>query len=149
MIKQPNILELVQQKLLERDSVTVQTLTIGKFRRFNSDRALAILYQANALAGEAGEYANIAKKIVRDELLPLDQQRVLDDKAKDLGYLNLADKRTQQGAKELADIIFYAIMSAQCLGVDLTKALVDKFNEVSEDSEFEEAKTIKIILDED
>lgn len=64
---------------------------------------------ATALAGEVGELCNLVKKFRRGELIT----------RKDIG-------------KELADIIIYADLFASHLGIDLEKAIIQKFNEVSE-----------------
>lgn len=66
----------------------------------------------NATAGEAGEAANVAKKIRRG------------DYAGDEGKKALAE--------ELADIVCYADLTAKQLGIDLGQAVIDKFNKVSD-----------------
>jgi len=68
----------------------------------------------NALAGETGELCNFIKKSRRN--LPGDPS--LDDLRQDM-------------ANELADIVTYADLIANKLGVDLGKAIRDKFNVVS------------------
>ena len=64
-----------------------------------------------ALAGEVGEAANIIKKIRRGDF-------TLDEARGDL-------------AKELADIQVYLSLTAEAAGIDLSRATVEKFNEVS------------------
>lgn len=66
----------------------------------------------NAVTGELGEAANIIKKIER-------------------GDLSLDEARPSL-AKEFADIVTYLDILAMRAGVDLGKATMDKFNEVSE-----------------
>lgn len=69
----------------------------------------------NALCGEAGELANFAKKVRRSR--PNDP--TLEEAKQDLAY-------------ELADIVAYADIIATYLGIDLAKAIKDKFNIVSD-----------------
>ena len=68
----------------------------------------------NALAGETGELCNFIKKSRRN--LPNDPS--LEDLKQDM-------------ANELADIVTYADLIANKLGVDLGKAVREKFNVVS------------------
>lgn len=65
-----------------------------------------------ALVGEVGEFANEAKKF-------------------DRGDLTEAEFR-ERATKELADVVTYVDSLAAHLGIDLGRAIVDKFNEVSE-----------------
>lgn len=66
----------------------------------------------NAVAGELGEAANLIKKIRRGDLTLKDARPLL--------------------AKEFADIITYLDITAAQAGIDLAKAIEEKFNEVSE-----------------
>jgi NTP pyrophosphatase (non-canonical NTP hydrolase) len=66
----------------------------------------------NAVAGELGEAANIIKKVRR-------------------GDMTLEEARPLLAA-EFADIVTYLDITAMQAGVDLGKATIDKFNEVSE-----------------
>ena len=66
----------------------------------------------NAMAGEAGEACNIAKKLIRGDYT--------DEKE---GIVELL--------KELADVVIYADLCAQRVGMPLEIAIVQKFNEVS------------------
>lgn len=65
----------------------------------------------NAVTGELGETANLIKKVERGDL-------TLDEARPAL-------------AKELADVLTYLDILAFRAGVDLGRATVDKFNEVS------------------
>lgn len=65
----------------------------------------------NAVTGELGETANLIKKVERGDM-------TLDEARADL-------------AKELADVQTYLDILAFRCGVDLGRATVDKFNEVS------------------
>lgn len=65
----------------------------------------------SAMIGEAGEFANLNKKV-------------------DRGDFPLHEVRAELG-KELADIVIYADILAYEIGVNLEHAVRDKFNEVS------------------
>lgn len=65
-----------------------------------------------AITGELGEAANVAKKINRGDMT-LDQGRT-------------------ELAKELADVQIYLDLLAAEAGIDLGRATITKFNEVSE-----------------
>jgi NTP pyrophosphatase (non-canonical NTP hydrolase) len=65
----------------------------------------------NAVTGELGEAANLIKKIERGDF-------TLDEARADL-------------AKEFADVVTYLDILAMRAGVDLGRATIDKFNEVS------------------
>lgn len=69
----------------------------------------------NAVAGETGELCNIIKKIHRGDLT--------------------LDEANQQEliANEAADIVCYLDLLCQRAGVNLTTAVVNKFNQVSDD----------------
>lgn len=66
----------------------------------------------NAVTGELGEAANIIKKVDRGDLT--------------------IDEARPKLAKEFADIVTYLDILAMRAGIDLGKATMDKFNEVSE-----------------
>lgn len=68
-----------------------------------------------ALTGEVGELGNYLKKIKRGDFLPADMERV-----------GIAI------AKELADVQIYLDLLAWKLNVDLGRATIAKFNEVSD-----------------
>lgn len=63
---------------------------------------------ACALAGEVGELCNFIKKMRRGQAVPIEKL-----------------------AKEIGDIQCYLDLLAARLGIDLAKATIDKFNEVS------------------
>lgn len=65
----------------------------------------------NAAFGEVGEAANIIKKIERGDFSKKEAAELL--------------------GKELADIIIYVDILAKQLDIDLSEAIVNKFNEVS------------------
>lgn len=74
---------------------------------------------SNAMCGEAGEVANVVKKLRRGETRTGAQDQPSDD---DLRW-RLAD--------ELADTIIYADLLAAHYDIDLSAAIVRKFNAVS------------------
>jgi NTP pyrophosphatase (non-canonical NTP hydrolase) len=67
---------------------------------------------SNAVCGELGEAANLIKKIERKDM-------------------SLEDAREELG-KELADVITYLDILAMRAGINLGRATIAKFNEVSE-----------------
>ncbi len=70
----------------------------------------------NELCGEAGELANLAKKVRRARPY---QDPTLEQAMPDL-------------AKEIADVVICASLVAGYLGIDLEKAIREKFNIVSD-----------------
>lgn len=75
---------------------------------------------SNALCGEAGEYANVIKKIRRIDLGTETDGRKED--REDLVY---------KAGLELADVVQYALLNAEVLGIDLSAAISVKFDIVS------------------
>lgn len=75
---------------------------------------------SNAMCGEAGEAANVVKKLRRIET----------------GKAGTPDSELwglqKSLAKELADIVIYADLLAAKYGINLGVSIVSKFNEVSE-----------------
>lgn len=74
---------------------------------------------SNAMMGEAGEAANVVKKLRRGETglngaVDPDRQKLIEW----LGH-------------ELADTILYAILLAEFYGVDLPRSIVEKFDAIS------------------
>lgn len=76
---------------------------------------------AGALCGEAGEAANVAKKL----------RRIADGCNVNTGGDDAASLRSKLGA-ELADVVIYADLLAARVGVNLADAVAAKFNEVSD-----------------
>ena len=81
---------------------------------------------SNAMCGEAGETANVIKKIRRQET----------------GAVNAGDppmeKLRAMAAEEIADVVIYCDLLAQELGADLAEAVRAKFNKVSAKYDFPE-----------
>lgn len=110
----------VQTKNEQRWGKCYEHLEFGALRKANIERCNSAFFPllskdgpwwGNAMAGECGEACNIIKKIDRDGDSP---------------ELHAAL------AKELADVVTYADLLAARFGIDLGKAVIDKFNEVSE-----------------
>lgn len=80
------------------------------FKRCLTDWSLA--EWSNAMAGECGEACNLTKKMLRG------------DKG--------GEKDIEELGKEIADVVVYADLLAAAAGVDLEKAVIEKFNEVSD-----------------
>jgi NTP pyrophosphatase (non-canonical NTP hydrolase) len=81
---------------------------------------------SNAMCGEAGEAANVVKKLRRIET------NKVGTPDSELWGLQKAL------AKELADTVIYADLLAAKYGINLGTAIVNKFNEVSERNDFPE-----------
>lgn len=125
------MLKEIQQKITHRDQLGVKSLSANSYTGMPS-RLFPILYQSNALVGEAGEAANIVKKMVRDSMLTFDEKRQNDLDAREKGYESMDHKRKSDLGKELGDIVMYCGLLAQAAGIQLDQAVVAKFNEVSE-----------------
>jgi len=78
----------------------------------------------NAVAGEAGEACNIAKKMIRfrDSLKG-------NTKEEDRDYESLRNRM----AKELADVFIYLDLAIQSLGFDTSEIIREVFNKKSEE----------------
>lgn len=93
---------------------------------FPDDDTWSIADWSNAMCGEAGEAANVVKKIRRYEE----------------GLHGVGDPTEQELRKmlahELADVFLYLDLLASKAGVDLPAAIVEKFNIVSDRQGFSE-----------
>lgn len=81
---------------------------------------------SNAMCGEAGEAANVVKKLRRHETRTSPQ-----------GDPDEATLRAALG-HEIADTILYALLLADHYDIDVPAAIVEKFNIVSERQDFPE-----------
>jgi NTP pyrophosphatase (non-canonical NTP hydrolase) len=111
---------------------TIQSISVINLRRARRwhRRGLqdwTLLEWAGAMAGEAGEAANAAKKVRRLQMR-LRQRRGPVDMAEAIGKL----------AKEIGDTYLYLDLLAARAGIDLREAIVDAFNGVSEREGFPE-----------
>ena len=81
---------------------------------------------SNAMCGEAGELANVVKKMRRHEC----------------GLANAGDppieELREKAASEIADVFLYLNLLAEKLDIDMPAAIVDKFNEKSVEQDFPE-----------
>jgi NTP pyrophosphatase (non-canonical NTP hydrolase) len=96
---------------------------------------------SNAMAGEAGEAANVVKKLRRVDTDLWDKQRYPGETRADLAQKPPAEARDVLMAKladELADVVLYADLLAQKAGIDLGDAVRSKFNRVSVAQDFPE-----------
>lgn len=92
---------------------------------------------SNAMCGEAGEAANVVKKIRRTDSVLWDAQKYPGDGAS--AHAKLADMPAAEAraallenlANELADVVCYADLLAHHAGIDLGGAVASKFNRVS------------------
>lgn len=84
----------------------------------------SLLEWGGALCGEAGELANILKKVKRRE--------IKDD------YNQYLNAKIPEISDELADIIIYADLIAAQLDIDLEEVIRNKFNRKSEDIGYKE-----------
>jgi len=88
----------------------------------------------NALAGEFGE---VAQELLEIQMLQLEffsKLRACDTIKKQLRQLQTDAKYTElqdKLAKELADVVLYADLLAESMGLNLGEAVRAKFNEVS------------------
>jgi NTP pyrophosphatase (non-canonical NTP hydrolase) len=94
--------------------------------RWHGESDWSLADWSNAMCGEAGEAANVVKKLRRLET-DTDQGlgRPRDEYVFDLG-------------KELADVVIYADILAAKVGLDLGECVRSKFNEVSARYDFPE-----------
>ena len=115
-------------------------ITIRRVQRVNRERAnrwhsgdftnWSGLEWAGALCGEAGEAANVAKKLRRIELS-------LDGNAKSDRPLD-RNELVGQLAGECADVFLYLCLLASRYEIDLDNAITRKFNSKSEQMGFPE-----------
>jgi NTP pyrophosphatase (non-canonical NTP hydrolase) len=77
----------------------------------------------NAMCGEAGEAANVAKKMLRH------RDNVAGNSGEDRDLAALRVKL----ARELADVVIYADLCAAAQGIDLGQAIRETFNRKSEE----------------
>lgn len=75
-----------------------------------------VLYYANALSGETGEFCNLLKKMLRGDKFDRD---------------GITELTPYHICHELADIIIYAEFITSIYGYSLSTMLREKFNEVS------------------
>ena len=84
-------------------------------KEWDKDNNITLSYRGNEMAGEVGEACNIIKKLERERL----------------GVRGSRATR-EQLAEELADVVICADLIAMSEGINLDKAVVQKFNSTSE-----------------
>lgn len=111
-----------------------ELLTFSKLRAANRLRCEApdgfahsleawnALEWAGAMSGEAGEAANVAKKIRRLETGVTHREQETD-----------RDALVAQCADEIGDVVIYADLLAQRLGLTLAECVAAKFNKTSQE----------------
>jgi NTP pyrophosphatase (non-canonical NTP hydrolase) len=93
----------------------LRAANLARQAEWDTDGQITLSYRGNELAGEVGEACNIIKKLERERM------GIAGSRA------NLADL-----AEELADVIICADLIAMQLGIDLNRAVAEKFNKTSE-----------------
>lgn len=127
------------------DLAELREQNVSRLQRWHGDDdGWTLADWSNAMCGEAGEAANVVKKIRRTDSALWDQQKYPGDGAS--AHAKLADLPADEAraaltlnlAAELADIVCYADLLAHQAGVDLAAAIVAKFNRVSQAQGFPE-----------
>jgi len=94
---------------------SLRTANEARQKEWDGDGKISLSYRGNELAGECGEACNVIKKLDRENLgLPGSRDTV--------AHL----------AEELADVIICVDLIALRFGIDLNKAVMQKFNETTE-----------------
>lgn len=93
---------------------TLRSANQARQREWDPSDKITLAYRGNELAGEAGEACNVVKKIERERL----------------GIPGSRDT-LEHLAEELADVIICADLIAMSEGIDLAKAVAEKFNATS------------------
>jgi NTP pyrophosphatase (non-canonical NTP hydrolase) len=99
----------------------LRTVNVTRCARWHPPESVPWTYAdwSNALCGEAGESANVVKKIRRWQT-----------RAQNVGDPTMTELLKME-ADELADVVIYADLLAHHLGIDLAEAIRTKFNKVS------------------
>lgn len=105
----------------------IQKISIQRCIRWHGEKGLldwSVLEWAGAMCGEAGEAANVAKKISRAE------HEITGNNAGDWQALDFEtlDKKL---AQECADTFLYLVLLAARRNIDLGTAIIDTFNNKS------------------
>lgn len=102
----------------------VQQVSLDRCQRWHGEAGVldwSVLEWAGAMCGEAGEAANVAKKISRNEKR-LVGNTLTDPRDLDVGELD------RKLAQECADTFLYLVLLASRRNIDLGRAVVDTFN---------------------
>ena len=94
---------------------TLRAANLARQAEWDTDGQITLSYRGNELAGEVGEACNLIKKLERERM-------------------GIAGSRASVAdlAEELADVIICADLIAMQLGIDLDRAVAEKFNKTSE-----------------
>lgn len=98
-------------------SLTIAQLQLAndaRNREWDPEGKIQIEFRAAELGGEAGEACNIMKKLARERM-----------------GIRGSRSSPEQLMEELADVVICCALSANHVGGDLGKAIVDKFNKTS------------------
>jgi NTP pyrophosphatase (non-canonical NTP hydrolase) len=114
----PEVDNYVQPDLGFRELRRVNVMRCSRWHGPDSDK-WSLADWSNAMCGEAGETANVIKKIRRQET-----------GAANVGDPSIAELR-RKAMEEIADVVIYCDLLAQELGGDLADAIREKFNKVS------------------
>jgi NTP pyrophosphatase (non-canonical NTP hydrolase) len=93
----------------------LRAANLARQAEWDTDGQITLSYRGNELAGEVGEACNIIKKLERERMGIAGSRATLADLA-----------------EELADVIICADLIAMQLGIDLDRAVAEKFNRTSE-----------------
>jgi len=111
---------------------TVQETSVKRAIRWHGSLAeWSTLEWCGAMAGEAGEAANVAKKLRRHD------QEIYNGHQTDFNVLNREALR-EKLRQELADVFLYLVLCAAREEIDLESAIVEYFNKKSEEAGFPE-----------
>lgn len=94
---------------------TLREANIDRQAIWDSGNQIDLSYRGNELAGEVGEACNVIKKLERERLGIRGSRATL-----------------AQLAEELADVVICADLIAMAAGIDLNRAVAEKFNATSE-----------------
>lgn len=113
---------------------TIRRANVSRLARWHGEVDWSLADWSNAMCGEAGEAANVVKKLRRLETGLADQQLY----AGDSGHVMEREALLAKLADEIADVLLYLDLLAHAAGVDLAWATAAKFNRVSEAQGFPE-----------
>lgn len=93
---------------------TLREANITRQKEWDTDNRISLSYRGNELAGEVGEACNLIKKLERERLGIRGSRTTVDELA-----------------EELADVVICVDLIAMEEGIDLDKAIREKFNATS------------------
>lgn len=93
----------------------LRNANVVRQKEWDTDNRISLSYRGNELAGEVGEACNLIKKLERERL-----------------GIRGSQTTAEALAEELADVVICVDLIAMQEGIDLDKAIRDKFNATSE-----------------